>query len=126
MMPFEERFDPFYRLIFRCCSEQDLDCMRVDEDAIPGKITEKIYERIAEAGILIVDMTGRNPNVFYELGLAHAISDNIILLTQSTDDVPFDLRDFTHIEYSNSVEGAEKLLTNLSKAKYCSFIPTVR
>lgn len=115
MMPFLEGFNAIYRLIQRCCKEQGLRCERADEDVIPGKITGKIYQYISGSGIIIADMTGKNPNVFYELGLAHAISENVILLTQSIDDVPFDLRDFIHIQYSNTFDGAEKLANELSK-----------
>jgi tetratricopeptide (TPR) repeat protein len=115
MMPFAESFDAIYRLIQRVCKEQGLACVRADDDVEPGRITSKIYKVVANAGIMIVDMTGRNPNVFYEMGLAHAISDNVILLTQSSEDVPFDLRDFLHISYCNTFEGAEKLATDLSK-----------
>lgn len=83
MMPFADSFSAIYRLIQRVCTEQGLTCQRADEDVKPGKITSKIYDAVAEAGIIIADMTGRNPNVFYEMGLAHAISDNVILPTQT-------------------------------------------
>jgi hypothetical protein len=116
MMPFDESFNALFRLIERCCTEEGLTCIRADSDARPGKITSKIYDLIANAGIIIADMTGRNPNVFYELGLAHAVTDNVILLTQDREDVPFDLRDFIHIEYRNTLDGAEKLLKDLAKA----------
>jgi hypothetical protein len=115
MMPFAESFDAIYRLIQRVCVEQGLVCTRADEDVKPGKITGKIYEAVGDAGIIIADMTGKNPNVFYEMGLAHAISDNVILLTQTPDDVPFDLKDFLHIQYSNTFDGAERLANDLSK-----------
>ncbi|MDA1004501.1 MAG: hypothetical protein O3B31_14345 [Chloroflexi bacterium] len=115
MMPFAESFNAIYRLIQRVCTDQELRCERADEDVLPGKITGKIYDAVATAGVIIADMSGRNANVFYELGLAHAMSDNVILLTQSGDDVPFDLRDFIHIEYNNTFEGAEKLANELSK-----------
>ena len=115
MMPFAESFNAIYRLIQRVCTEQGLACTRADEDVKPGKITGKIYEAVSDAGIIIADMTGKNSNVFYEMGLAHAISDNVILLTQTTDDVPFDLKDFLHIQYSNTFDGAERLASDLSK-----------
>jgi tetratricopeptide (TPR) repeat protein len=115
MMPFAESFNAIYRLIQRVCVEQGLACTRADEDVKPGKITGKIYEAVSDAGIIIADMTGKNPNVFYEMGLAHAISDNVILLTQTTDDVPFDLKDFLHIQYANTFDGAERLASDLSK-----------
>lgn len=115
MMPFAENFNAIYRLIQRCCVEQGLKCVRADEDVSPGKITGRIYDMVASAGVIIADMSGRNANVFYELGLAHAISDNVVLLTQSTDDVPFDLKDFLHIQYTNTFDGAERLAADLSK-----------
>ena len=115
MMPFDESFNALYRLMERCCKEQGLRCERADTDVSPGKITSKIYSCIRQASIVLADMTGRNPNVFYELGLAHAISDNVILLAQSIDDIPFDLKDFLHIRYTNTFDGAEKLANDLSK-----------
>lgn len=115
MMPFDESFNALYRLVERCCKEQGLRCERADTDVSPGKITSRIYSCIRQASIVLADMTGRNPNVFYELGLAHAISDNVVLLAQSPDDVPFDLRDFLHIRYTNTFAGAEKLANDLSK-----------
>ena len=115
MMPFADSFDAIYRLIERCCDDQGPKCVRADSDVMPGKITNKIYSYTKCAGVIVADMTGKNPNVFYELGLAHAISDNVILLAQSSDDIPFDLKDFLHIRYSNTFDGAEKLASALSK-----------
>ena len=115
LMPFADEFDAIYRLIHRCCQEQGLECVRADEDLNTGKITDKIYYHIKSSGIIIADLTGRNANVFYELGLAHAVSNKVILLTQSIPEVPFDLRDFSIIEYSNSFSGSEDLANKLSK-----------
>jgi hypothetical protein len=58
-------------------------------------------------------LTDRNPNVFYELGLAHALNKEVILLTQDINDVPFDLRHFRIIVYQDSISGADKLKSTL-------------
>jgi len=50
-------------------------------------------------------MTGRNPNVFYEVGYAHALGKTVILLTRNTDDIPFDLKHYPHIIYGGSIAG---------------------
>jgi len=55
-------------------------------------IMQQIWVYILNARVLIAELTGKNPNVFYELGLAHAQGKDVILLTQSINDVPFDLR----------------------------------
>ena len=65
---------------------------------------------------MIADVTGRNPNVFYELGIAHTVKDFCVILTQNIEDVPFDLRHLHCIIYENSVSGADKLKGDLSKA----------
>src|SRR5258708_21790898 len=49
-------------------------------------------------------MTGRNPNVFYEVGYAHALGKIVLLLTQKADDIPFDLKHHQHIVYGGSID----------------------
>jgi len=116
LMPFSSQYSGVYATIRQCCEDLDLSCERADDDSSPGRITDRIYDGILSADILIADMTGRNPNVFYELGLAHAITDRVILLTQSTEDVPFDLKDWLHVHYNNTIGGATTLVTQLTKA----------
>lgn len=52
--------------------------------------------------MLLADLTGKNPNVFYELGLAHALSKPVVLITESVENVPFDLRSLRHIVYDKN------------------------
>ena len=58
-------------------------------------------------------MTDRNPNVFYELGIAHALQKEVVLITQDINDVPFDLRHFRCVVYEDSIAGAESLTEGL-------------
>jgi hypothetical protein len=66
-----------------------------------------------KTSFLIADLTGRNANVFYELGLAHALKKDVILITQKIEDVPFDLRHYRCIVYDNTIRGASKLESGL-------------
>jgi hypothetical protein len=117
LMPFAEEFKPIYELIKRTLegSELRLSCYRSDEVYKPEPIVEKILRGIAESELIIADITSRNPNVFYELGIAHTVKDNCIILAQTMDDVPFDLRHLYCIIYSNKLSGAEDLKQNLIK-----------
>ena len=104
LMPFSPDFDDIYRYgIKKSCEEQGAYCERVDEQMFEGTILDRIYNQINHADVIISDMTGRNPNVFYETGYAHALGKRAILLTQNTDDIPFDLKHYTHIVYNGSI-----------------------
>lgn len=104
LMPFTEAFDDVYRLgIKDACSNAGAYCERVDEQIFNERILDRIYNQIAKADLVIADMTGRNPNVFYEVGYAHALGKLTILLTRNADDIPFDLKHFPHIVYGTRI-----------------------
>jgi hypothetical protein len=91
-----------------------IECRRADV-LFGSDIVEEIWQEILEASLIIADLTGGNPNVFYELGLAHAIGKECILLSQSSKFIPFDLNRFRHIIYSPSVRGIQNLSSNLKQ-----------
>jgi len=66
----------------------------------PNCVVSDIWDRIASTRFVIADLSGRNANVFYELGLCHGLGKRAVLLTQSISDVPFDLRHMRCVEYS--------------------------
>lgn len=104
LMPFKEEFDDIYQLgIKSACKDAGAYCERVDEQIFHESILERIYNQIAKADIIVADMTGRNPNVFYETGYAHALGKRVILLTKNADDIPFDLKQYPHIVYSGKI-----------------------
>src|SRR5689334_13299608 len=98
LMPFARDFMEVYDAISRAIEGQELDrtCYRADEIFGGGHVIEDILANIAEAELIIADVTSRNPNVFYELGIAHMVKDvrNVIIITQAMADVPFDLQQF--------------------------------
>jgi len=104
LMPFSSAFDDVYRYgIKKACEEQNAYCERVDEQMFDGTILDRIYSQISRADVVISDMTGKNPNVFYETGYAHALNKRVILLTQNDADIPFDLKHYTHLVYDGKI-----------------------
>lgn len=103
-IPFKEQFDDIYELGIKPVMEElGFACERCDEIQHNKGILEVIYERIRKAHIVIGDMTGLNPNVYYEIGYAHALNKQVVLLTQEIQDIPFDLRGYNHINYGAKI-----------------------
>jgi hypothetical protein len=100
MMPFRPQTDDLYRsLIKPAVEQQGLVALRADEIVTMGSITEQIRVAIQQSRLCVADVSGRNPNVLYEVGIAHTLGKPTVLLTQDVGDVPFDLREIRHIEY---------------------------
>jgi len=95
---------------------------------------EKIAKYIKEASLIIADLTGKNANVFYELGLAHAMKKRVVLITQSKEDIPSDLKPFEYIEYdSNNSDNIgsfesklKKFLQNFKSADPFYYYPKIK
>lgn len=117
LMPFAEQFTEIYEQVYRpTCEALAVRCWRVDEVAGPGTITADIINGVVDSHFLIADLTAQNSNVFYELGIAHALSKEVILTCQTIEDVPFDVRGNRVIIYNQSISGAEKLKQDLTRA----------
>jgi hypothetical protein len=115
-MPFSEDFNDVYEFgIKGACSDVDVYCERVDEQIFLGSMLDRIYNQISRADLLVADMTGRNANVFYEVGYAHALGKSVVLLTQKTEDIPFDLKHFPHIVYGNKIKDLRQELAKRVK-----------
>jgi hypothetical protein len=101
IMPFGEGFDEIYGLfIASAISEAGYEVIRADDIRNQQNILKDVLSGLAESDLVIADLTGSNPNVYYELGLAHAFEKRVILLTQHVDELPFDLRSYRVIPYS--------------------------
>jgi hypothetical protein len=99
LMPFAPRFDKVYETIQRLVEAKGYECLRADQVFRATDIMYVVVEMIHRADVVIADVTGRNPNVFYELGYAHAIGKETVLLTQNEKDVPFDVRQRQFVLY---------------------------
>lgn len=116
IMPFSDKLNPIYDSIIKpVLTELKLNSLRADEIFTSRPIIDDIWKNIRKSKFLIADLTDRNPNVFYELGLAHALSKEVILLTQDLADIPFDLRHYRIIVYQDSISGSDKLKSTLKE-----------
>lgn len=105
LMPFNESFLDVYELgIKAACDAEGWACSRVDEHVFSGLILEQIYDSIKNADLIVADMSEKNPNVFYEVGYAHALNKRVILLTRDASDIPFDLTGHRHIVYNERIK----------------------
>ncbi len=115
LMPFASEFDEIYRHgIKEAWEEMGFRCLRSDEDIHTHDIMcRAICQNIQRARFIVADMTGRNPNVFYELGLAHAFGKPVILITQRAEDVPFDLKAILYIDYGGDIKKLNQRLKEM-------------
>ncbi len=116
LMPFSGDFDDIYSDHIKSIVEYfGLECNRADEIYSIKPIIDDIINSIEESDIIIADLTKRNPNVFYELGIAHAIEKPVILISQSTEDIPFDVKHRRCILYRFVPKGMKKFEDKLKK-----------
>jgi nucleoside 2-deoxyribosyltransferase len=113
MMPFAG-FSPVYEAIQAAVSDAGMECIRADELWEHSTIIQDIVTIIDRAAIVICDCTNKNANVFYEAGIAHALGKEVILITQSKADIPFDLQQHRYIHYLGNSEGLAGLTKELS------------
>lgn len=115
MMPFSPAFEQVYSSIVRAGASTGLSVRRADQVWGHSTIIHDILELINHAAVVVCDLTGRNENVFYELGVAHAWGKPVVPITQSDTDVPADIRHHRYLPYLNNSEGRLDLETQLGK-----------
>jgi hypothetical protein len=97
--PERKRADETYDFIVKPALAQfGIKAYRADLDPSPGGITSKMLTELLEAKLVIADLSGRNPNVFYELGIAHSFARPVITIVDTIDALPFDTKDQRVIE----------------------------
>lgn len=121
IMPFDNKLTPIYEdHIRKVCDKIGLDCKRADLVFNTESVINDIWSLIYSAQIVICDCTGKNPNVFYELGIAHSLGKKTICITQNSDDIPFDIKHLRYIQYEYTPRGMnlfeEKLEQHLAIA----------
>lgn len=113
MMPFSDGFNAVYDTIRQASEGVGLRCRRADDIWENAAIIQDVVALIDRSRMVVCDCSGRNPNVFYEVGIAHTLGREVILITQNDDDIPFDLRHIRYIRYLNNAEGRAELLSSL-------------
>src|SRR5688572_22483250 len=108
IMPFNRILNPVYQVVSQALKEQGWTVLRADEIVRPRRITDAIFQATLMSDLIVADLTGSNPNVFYELGLAHATGCDVIMLTQERK-IPFDVTTESTIFYKPHNKGLREL-----------------
>ena len=102
IIPFSDPFNDIYRDVLTPAIENGgYKPVRGDSLYSVGPVIEDIFYGIRSASVLVADVTGKNPNVNYELGVAHALNKPAVIISQSVDDIPFDYRHLRAIVYNS-------------------------
>jgi hypothetical protein len=115
VMPFDDELLPVYEQLIKPALEQaGYSVTRADTRLDQQNVMRDVVAGIAGADLIVADVTARNANVMYELGIAHGLRRPTITITQSLDDLPFDLRPYRALKYSHHFEEAAKLKQTLT------------
>lgn len=115
LTPFIDEESKTFNQIKEVCGEVDLKCSRGDEVYRNNDILSHIISSILKSNIVIANINGRNPNVFYELGICHAIGKPVILISKTKNDLPFDIKSKNIIFYKDFSELQMELKSELLK-----------
>jgi len=115
MMPFDARFSGTYGAVKRVADYMNLECLRADDIWNNSTFMQDIFDLIFCARVVVVDFTGRNPNVMYETGIAHTLGKIVVPITQSISDIPSDLGHHRALKYLSNEEGYRDLSNDLYK-----------
>lgn len=116
VMQFSSPYNEVYADVIRTiCHEAGIDVIRADDEYGPGVIIADISRQIVESALIIADISPANPNVYYEVGYAHALGKPTILLAEKGTKLPFDVSPFRTLFYENTINGKAKLEEGLRK-----------
>lgn len=125
IMPFKEDILALYEKL-KSDFEKDFSFTNAGDLDNQQNILQDIVEGIYQANIVIADLTGLNPNVFYELGLAHAMNKKVIIITQDIGELPFDIKSYRAIEYSLLFHKLPAFLTEVKKLLFGALDDSVK
>ncbi len=119
LMPFSESLSEVYDFLIKSgLEEAGYEVIRADDIKSQSNILEDIVLGISTSDLIIADLTDSNPNVYYELGIAHALGKKVILITQDINELPFDLRSYRVVSYDThfaKMQKAKEELVSIAK-----------
>lgn len=122
LMPFNNKYNMLYSTIKQTCSYNGFSCKRTDEEKIESNTNLRrfIVSMIVHAQVVVAVLDGRNPNVLYEIGIAHAIGKLVILLVKrdKSNDLPENLKGNRLLIYRNEDDLFEQLSKTLTSIEY--------
>lgn len=114
MTPFAPHFESVFSTIQRAALQCGLEAVRAKDIWQHSVVIQDVFSLIFRSQIVVCDFTGKNPNVFYEAGIAHTLGKHVVPITQSEADIPFDLRHHRYLPYLNNDEGRAELMRLLT------------
>lgn len=114
MMPFSPAFDLVYDAIRKASSASGLRSLRADDIWEESTIMQDVFKLIFRSQVVVVDFTAKNPNVMYETGIAHTLGKHVVPISQSLQDVPFDLGHHRVLTFLANTQGLAKLSDDLT------------
>lgn len=118
LTPFSPEERPVYEVIKTTCADVGFNVIRGDESRADGDILTQVVWGIVSSGIIIANISSRNPNVFFELGIAMALGKPTLLISDTLSDIPFDLQSRRIIVFKGAAD--------LEKKLHASILQTIR
>mgnify|MGYP001467991597 CR=1 FL=1 len=118
-MPFTDKkynliYDSYIKSILK---KMHYEPIRIDEKTNPGDVMEFVWKEINESAFVVADVSTANPNVLYEIGIAHTLGKEVIILTDCPDKVPFDIKKNRYLNYSiDNEDSIQKMKEKLENA----------
>lgn len=109
MRPFSSEFDPVMAALEEACDALGLQCRDVNMEWHESEVMQDVFSLLYRSEVVICDFSERNPNVFYEAGIAHTLGRHVIPIVRDPDDIPFDLRHHRYLKYQTSPDGLREM-----------------
>jgi hypothetical protein len=109
LTPFNEKYNSQYSVIKQVVTDLGFRCSRGDDSNLSSNILGHIVQQITKSRIVIANISGRNPNVFYELGIAHALGKPVLIVSESLADIPFDINSSRILAFEDENDLSKKL-----------------
>ncbi|MCS6177404.1 hypothetical protein [Shewanella baltica] len=116
LTPFHSKYDGVFEVVKSVCEKADIRCIRGDEQNFKGDIFSHVLSNIVKAKVVVANLSGRNPNVLYELGIAHSLDKTTIMVSQLLDDLPVDIKSKRIVTYNETSDLETSLPVELLKA----------
>lgn len=115
MLPAGSEWDPVFAAIKSAAEAAGFKCERVSDVWGEGSLFQEVFELVYRSHLVVADLSARDPNVFYQLGIAHLLGRTQITMAQSKEDLPFDLRRLRFLKYQPDAAGLAKMAEELEK-----------
>jgi len=115
IVPFASDYVPIFKVIEKTATKHGFLATKADQFLKSDHIVTDIWSLLHNSNLVICDCTALNPNVMYELGIAHALGKHTVLITQDPNSVPFDLKHMRYLTYGNNPLADEEFISKLDQ-----------